>query len=86
MRGRPCNHGLQVLSRRGAARIGQNDRAFHDVGLLGVVGRHLHATLGEALVHGGDHVVIAAQVDTQRSGDALAREVVFGGAETSGDR
>ncbi len=54
-----------------------------NVGLLGIVLRHLNATFGKALVHRGDDVVIALQLNAQRGGHALAREVVFGRTQTS---
>ena len=68
------------LAGRGPDRIRKDHGSAQDVGLLGVVGRHLVTALGEALLQRcdgrPDH---ALQFSPSRVGDGLARfEVVFG--------
>ena len=63
--------------------FGSIDGALQDVGLLRVVLRHLDAALGESLVHFGDEIVIALQLDAESGGDGFAREVVLGRAKAA---
>ena len=71
------------LSGRGAERIRQRRGASQNVGLLGIIGGHLHAALGEALFKSRDHVRIALQFQPQRIGHRFARQVIFRGAKAA---
>ncbi len=51
----------EPLSGGGAVGIGKNGGAVENVGLLGVVGRHLPSALGEALFETSEDFGIAAQ-------------------------
>ncbi len=70
----------------GSARLGiaQHLRALDDIGLAGVVGRHLNAARGETGIERGQNVGIAPQADPERFRHALAREVVFGRPKSAG--
>ena len=54
------------------------------VGLLDVVFRHADAQGSGAGVQGGHHLVIAAQLQAQGFGHALAGQIVLGGAQAAG--
>jgi len=71
----------QPLSGRGAVRIRKHCGAVENVGLLRVVGRHLPAALGEALLQTREDFRITAQAQAQSFGHGLSRQIVFGGAE-----
>ena len=73
------------LAGRGAERIRQHRGAGQDVGLLGIVGGHLDAALGEALFELRNDLGIALQFQTQRVGHRFARQVIFSGAEAAGE-
>ena len=73
------------LAGRGADWIRHHRGAGQDVGLLGIVGRHLHAALGEALFEFCHDLRIALQFQSERVGHRFARQIVFGGAEAAGE-
>ena len=75
----------EPLAGSGAVGIGKDGGAFENVGLLGIVGGHLPAALGEALLQTGEDFGIAVQGDAERFGDSFAGEVVFGGAEAAAE-
>ena len=64
-----------------AARVGNHLGPGDDVGLARVVLGHRDASLGKALVHGRDQIVVAPEFDAQRGGNTLARQVVLGRAQ-----
>ncbi len=73
------------LAGSGAERIRQRRGAGQDVGLLGIVGGHLHAALSEAFFKPRDHLRIALQFQAQRVGHRFARQIIFRGAEATGE-
>ncbi len=75
----------EPLSGRGAVGIGEHGRAVENVGLLGVVGGHFPAALGEALFEASENFRIALHGQAERFGDGFASKVVFGGAEAAAE-
>ena len=78
------DEGVEELAGSAAVFVFEQDRAFEDVGLLGVVGRHGDAALGEAALKADEGGVVAAHADAKRGGGGFAGEVVLGGAEAAG--
>ena len=76
--------GVAPLAGGAAVAVGEELGAVDDLGLLFVVGRHGDAARGETFVERGDGVGVFVELDAERVGDAVAREVVFGGAEAAG--
>lgn len=76
---------VQPLAGGAAVGVGQDGGAFDLVGLLGVVGRHGHVTGGEALAQEFEEGFVAVEREVEGLGEALAGEVVFGGAEAAGE-
>jgi hypothetical protein len=56
-----------------------------DVGLSRIVGRHRHVARGETLGEGLEESIVAVELKVKSFGEALASEVVFGGAEAAGE-
>ena len=82
--GSPSIFGRHELAGSRAPRIAQHLRALDEIGLAGVVRRHLNAAGGEAGVERGQNVGIAPQAEAERFRHALAREVVLGRPESAG--
>ena len=79
------DEGAEELPRCAAVLVFEQDGAFEDVGLLGVVGRHGDAALGEAALKSDEGGVVAAHADAESGGGGLAGEIVLGGAEAAGE-
>ncbi len=77
---------VEPLAGRAAVEVGQDLGAFDLVGLLGVVGRHLHVAGGEALLEELEDGLVAEEREIEGFGEALAGEVVLGGAEAAGEK
>ena len=75
----------EPLSGSGAVGIRKDGRAVENVGLLGIVGGHLPAALGEALFEAGENFRITLHGKAERFGDRFASQVVFGGAEAAAE-
>jgi hypothetical protein len=73
------------LSGRCAVWVKQYGCAFDDVGLFGIVGRHLPAAVGKALLQFGDDLGIAPKADSQCFGNGFAGEVVFRRAQAAAE-
>ncbi len=72
--------GLEPLSRSASVGVGDERRAFDEVGLLEIVLRHADAPGGGASVQCGYLRGIALELEREGFGNSFAREVVFGGS------
>ena len=75
----------QPLSGSGAVRIGKHGGPVQNVGLLGVVGGHVPASLGEALFQASEDFRIAMHTQAQSFSHCLSRKIVFRGAEAAAE-
>ena len=75
----------EPLSGSGAVGIGKHGGALENIGLLGVVGRHLPAAAGETLLQASQDFRIAPQLQAERFGNGFAGQIVFGGAEAAAE-
>ncbi len=69
----------------GAFGVGNDCRSLDDIGLLEIVVGHRNAAFGKPSGQCDDQLGVAAHVDTQRFGNSLAGQVVFGGPEATHD-
>ncbi len=77
---------VEPLAGSAAVAVGEDGRRLRLVGLLGVVGRHVHVAGGEALAGGTrGRRSLRWSGRSRVSATALAGEVVFGGAEAAGE-
>jgi len=78
--------GVEPLAWGAAVGVGEEGGTGEDVGLAGVVGRHGHVAGGEAVVERLEESFVAVELEVESLGEALAGEVVFGGAEAAGEK
>ena len=75
--------GFEPLAGGGAKVVLQYGGAIDNRSLLFVVRRHATATLGEHFVEGCNQVGIGMDFATERFGNTLASQIVFGGSEST---
>ncbi len=75
----------QPLAGSSSIGVGQNNGPTDDVGLLGVVRRHLPFASCEALLQSSQYFGITLELKPKRLGYGLSSQVVFRGSETAAE-